>query len=198
MKLLPRVLLLVALHLVALYPLARGVWDYHTGGLSANPIEDITRRSGYAAIALLIASLAATPLRRFTQWPLLVRVRRPLGLYSFFYASIHLMIFVGLDFGFDWELIWLEAPNKKFVIAGLAAYVILLSLAATSPKFMVARLGAYWKKLHRLVYPASLFAAAHFVWLVKGDKTRPLTYAMVILALLLARLVPWPDRSRSS
>ncbi|MDH5510662.1 MAG: sulfoxide reductase heme-binding subunit YedZ [Nitrospinota bacterium] len=193
-----RTALLVALHLSALYPLAHAIWDYHTGGLSANPIEDITRRTGHAAIVLLTASLAATPARRLTGWSFFVRLRRPLGLYSFFYASIHLMIFIGLDFGFDWELIWLESPKKRFIVAGLAAYVILLSLALTSPKYMVGRLGAAWRKLHRMVYPASIFAAAHFVWLVKGDKTRPLIYAAVIGVLLLVRLFPWTARSRGS
>ncbi|MDH5638016.1 MAG: sulfoxide reductase heme-binding subunit YedZ [Nitrospinota bacterium] len=193
-----RAALLVALHLSALYPLALVIWDYHTGGLSANPIEDITRRTGHTAIVLLTVSLAATPARRLTGWSLFIRLRRPLGLYSFFYASIHLMIFIGLDFGFDWELIWLEWPKKRFIVAGLAAYVILLSLAITSPKLMVARLGAAWKKLHRMVYPASIFAAAHFVWLVKGDKTRPMVYAAVIAALLLVRLIPVTAKGRGS
>jgi len=193
-----RAFLLAALHLLAVYPLARALWDYHTGGLSANPIEDVTRRSGHAAIVLLIASLSATPARRLTGWPFFIRLRRPLGLYSFFYATIHLLIFIGLDFGFDWEIIWLEWPRKRFVLAGLAAYIILLTLAVTSPAFMVARLGAAWKRIHRMVYPASMLATAHFVWLVKGDKTRPLIYGAVIVALLLVRLIPRQAKGRGS
>jgi len=184
-----RTLLLVIMHMAALSVLARALWDYQFGGLTANPIEDITRRSGHAALVLLTLSLSATPLRRLTGISFFVRMRRPLGLYSFFYAAIHLCIFLGLDYGFDWDLILLEFPKKRFIIAGFSAFIILLALAATSWRRMVLLLGGAWKKIHYSVYPASLLAAAHFVWLTKGDKTRPLIYGGVIALLLAARLI---------
>lgn len=179
-----------AVHLAALYPLARAIWDFKTGGLTANPIEDVTRRVGHAALSSLIATLAVSPLVQVSGWKWIAILRRPLGLYSFAYATAHLFIFAGLDYGFDWALILAEAPKKRFIIAGLAAYIMLAPLAATSPGSMKLSLGGNWRDIHRLIYPAALTAGLHFVWLTKGAKTRPMVYLLLILILLAARAAP--------
>lgn len=176
------------IHPLALAPLALGVWDFAAGRLSVNPIQDITHRSGYAALVLLVLSLACTPLNRLLGWKWAVKLRRPLGLYATLYAGIHMLIFVGLDYGFDAGLIWRELSEKRYIIAGSAALLLLVPLAITSTKGWQRRLGKRWKRLHRLVYLAAPLAVVHFIWLVKSDYREPLLWGVAVAVLLLLRL----------
>ncbi|MFO7166809.1 MAG: protein-methionine-sulfoxide reductase heme-binding subunit MsrQ [Chloroflexota bacterium] len=179
------------LHLVhpaALAPLVVGIWDLARGNLSVNPIQDITHRSGYTALVLLVLSLACTPASALLGQKWALKLRRPLGLYAFLYAAVHLLIFVALDYGLDLGLIWAAIAEKRFVLAGLAAFLLLVPLALTSTKGWQRRLGRRWKLLHRLVYLAAPLAAIHFIWLVKADIREPLLFAAAAVLLLLLRL----------
>jgi sulfoxide reductase heme-binding subunit YedZ len=182
--------LLVLTHVAALMPLALLLWDYATGQLSFNPIREITLRTGRYALFLLVLSLACTPVRILTGWSPVIRLRRPLGLYAFLYAALHLLIFVGLDFGFNLSLIWGELIQRRFIQVGLIAFLILLPLALTSTRYWTRKLGKNWVRLHRLVYIAALLALLHFLWLVKGDIRRPLAYSAVVVLLLAIRTPP--------
>lgn len=177
----------VAVHVLALVPLLLLPFDYVN---NANPIAEVTTRSGTAALLLLLLSLACTPLNILFGWRWLLPLRKPLGLYAFCYAVLHMLIFVGLDYRFDLELIWLDVGEKRFVYAGLAALLLLTPLALTSTRAAMRRLGKRWKPLHRLVYLAAPLAVLHFVWLVKSDIREPLIYAGALALLLLVRLPP--------
>jgi sulfoxide reductase heme-binding subunit YedZ len=175
----------------AAFPLLLTAWDWQVGNLSINPIDDLTDRTGGTAINLLLLSLAVTPVQTVTGWHSLAPLRKLLGLWAFAYAVIHLLIFVGLDYGFDWRLIWLDGlPTKLYILAGLAALLILTPLAITSTRGWMKRLGKWWKRLHRLVYLAGILAVVHYIWVAKVAYGAPTVYA-VILALLLAARIPW-------
>ena len=185
----------LAVHLSAWLPLAWLVWDYTQGNLSVNPIQDITQRTGKYALVLLTLSLACTPLNTLFGFRPALRVRRALGLYAFLYAGLHFLVFVGLDYGFDLSLIPAAIFEKRFVIVGLAALLILLALAATSFKSSMKRLGKNWKRLHRLVYVAGGLVIVHYSWAVKGDVlslqgdiVQPLAFGAVVTLLLALRL----------
>ncbi len=178
------------LFLASLLPLARLVWLGFTDGLTANPIEYITHQTGTWALNFLLFTLAVTPLVRLTGYTPLTGLRRMLGLYSFFYAVLHFITYIWLDQFFDFGHILHDIGKRPFITVGFAAFVLLIPLAATSTKAMMKRLGRRWKQLHRLVYPAAIFAVVHYYWLVKKDVTVPLEYAAVLAALLLIRLLP--------
>jgi sulfoxide reductase heme-binding subunit YedZ len=175
-------------HLGALTPLAVLVWLYFTDGLTVNPIQDITFRTGKAALVLLVLSLACTPLNSLLGWRAAIKLRRPLGLYAFLYVCLHFLTFVGLDYGFNLDLIYGAIFEKRFALVGFAAFLILLPLAITSTKGWQKRLGKLWKTLHKGVYVAALLAVVHYVWLVKSDVREPLAYGAVVAALLLVRV----------
>ena len=177
-------------HIGSLAPLALIVWYAFSGGLTANPIQDITFRTGKTALILLLLSLLCTPLNTLFGLKQLLPLRRPLGLYAFFYVCVHLFIFVALDYGLDLELIKQAIVEKRYVLVGFSAFLLLLPLAATSTKGWMRRLGKNWKKLHRLVYLAAGLAIVHFVWLVKADIREPLLYGAILGVLLLLRLAP--------
>ncbi len=178
------------LFLASLLPLARLVWLGFTDGLTANPIEYITHQTGTWALNFLLFTLTVTPLVRLTGYTPLTGLRRMLGLYSFFYAVLHFITYIWLDQFFDFGHILHDIGKRPFITVGFAAFVLLIPLAATSTKAMMKRLGRRWKQLHRLVYPAAIFAVVHYYWLVKKDVTVPLEYAAVLAALLLIRLLP--------
>lgn len=187
----------IIVHAGAALPLAALVLDYWRDRLTVNPIQDVTLRTGKAALVLLVLSLACTPLRSLTGRPELIALRKPLGLWAFAYAAMHLMVFVGLDYGFDPELIVEAVFEKRYALVGFAAFVILAALAATSTRGWMRRLGRSWKRLHRAVYAAALLAVVHFVWLVKSDVREPLAYGGAVAILLLAR-VPLVKRAAGS
>jgi sulfoxide reductase heme-binding subunit YedZ len=158
-----------------------------TGAFVVDPIREMTTYSGKAALVLLILSLACTPLVTLTGWKRSGRVRRALGLYAFLYAALHLAIFVGLDYGFDLEMLVQGIEDQRYVLVGFAAGLVLLALALTSTRGWQRRLGRAWKQLHRLVYLAGILAVVHFLWLVK-DPREPLRYAVLLAFLLILRI----------
>jgi sulfoxide reductase heme-binding subunit YedZ len=178
----------IVTHIAALLPLALLVWDYAQDQLTADPIREITLRTGRYALILLILSLACTPVHIVFGFKRVLRVRRALGLYAFLYASLHLLTFVGLDYGFDFALVGQAILEKRFVQIGFLTFLILLPLAITSTRGWMKRLGKNWKRLHRLVYLAALLDVVHFVWVVKAGNPRPLPYAVVLALLLVVRI----------
>lgn len=176
------------LFLLCLVPLIRLLVLGMSGGLGANPIEFITRSTGTWTLVGLLLTLSVTPLRRLTGRPRLVRYRRMLGLFAFFYASLHFVTYLWLDQFFDPAAIVRDIVKRPFITVGFAAFLLLIPLAATSTNAMMRRLGRNWQRLHRLVYPIALLGVLHYLWLVKKDLTEPLIYGAVLLVLLAARL----------
>lgn len=181
---------------LALLPLARlvaaGLADWLNEGepltLGANPIEVITRSTGTWTLVLLLITLSVTPLRRLTGWNALVRLRRMLGLFAFFYACLHFTTYIWLDQFFDPASIVKDIAKRPFITVGFTAFVLLVPLAATSTNAMVRRLGGKnWIALHRLVYPIAVLGVLHYWWLVKRDITQPAIYAVALAVLLALR-----------
>ena len=185
------------LHLGAWLPLIILILDALNDNLTFNPIQAATQRTGDTAIILLGLSLACTPLSTYFQWKDAIKLRRPLGLYAFLYAAIHFALFVAVDFGFDVNLIAREFVEKRYLWAGLPAFIILLALAATSFKWFMKRLGKRWKQLHKLIYLGAMLVVVHLAFVIKGDLFtlsgdvwKPLVAAITIGLLLIARLPP--------
>ncbi|WP_028453700.1 sulfite oxidase heme-binding subunit YedZ [Chitinilyticum aquatile] len=183
------------LFVLCLLPLARMVWLV-LQAVPVNPVEFITRSTGTWALVGLCLSLAISPLRRITGYGALLRVRRMVGLFAFFYAALHLLTYLWLDQFFDWAAILRDVLKRPFVTLGFAAFLLLLPLAVTSTDGWIRRLRRNWGRLHRLVYPAAVLAVLHYLWLVKRDLTEPLLYAAV-LAVLLGVRIYWFCRARS-
>jgi len=175
-------------HLGALTPLGILVVDVFRDNLTANPIQDITFRTGKTALVLLVLALAVTPINTIFGYHQVLKVRRALGLYAFFYVSLHFLIFIGLDYVFDPGLIYEAIIEKRYALVGFAAALTLLPLAITSTKGWMKRLGKNWKRLHRLVYLAGILAVIHYVWLVKSDIREPVQFGGIVVFLLVARL----------
>ncbi|MCS7062233.1 MAG: protein-methionine-sulfoxide reductase heme-binding subunit MsrQ [Anaerolineae bacterium] len=175
-------------HASACLPLLVLIWDSASGNLSVNPIQDATFRTGKAALLMLMLSLACTPLHTVTGFKPALRMRNWFGLYAFLYAGLHFLVFSALDFGLDWVLIGREIVEKRYILAGLAALVILVPLAVTSTQGWQRRLGKMWKRLHRLAYLAGVLAVLHYVWLVKSDVREPLLWSTVLAVLLILRI----------
>jgi sulfoxide reductase heme-binding subunit YedZ len=171
-----------------LVPLVHLIWDGVHRDLTANPIQEITTRTGKTALVLLVLSLACTPANSVLGIRQAVLLRRPLGLYAFMYAGLHLLTFTALDYGLDPQLIVQAIVEKRFVLAGFGAFLLLTPLAITSTRGWMRRLGRRWKRLHRLVYLAAPVAVVHFVWLVKADIREPLLYGAAVAALLTLRV----------
>lgn len=181
-------LLKPAVFLLSLLPLAILVWQLLSDRLGANPIDEVADATGEWALRFLLITLAATPLKRLFDWGWTIRVRRMLGLFAFFYVTLHLFTYLWLDQFFDWGEIWLDILDRPFITVGMLAFVLLLPLAATSNHAMVRRLGRNWKRLHRLAYVVPLLGVVHFWWLVKADVLEPLVYGGVLAVLLLLRV----------
>lgn len=183
---------------LCLLPLAWLVWDTQHGQLGPDPVAQLEHRTGLWALRLLLATLAITPLRRLTQQAWLVRYRRMLGLFAFFYASVHLGIYLVIDLGGFWSQIFGEIAKKPYITAGFAAWLLMIPLAITSTKAMMRRLGSRWQRLHRLVYLVGLCAVLHFLWLVKSGNTiavrEPLWYLAIFAVLITARVPAWLRR----
>ena len=176
--------------LIALIPLAKLAWLGLHDGLGANPIEKITRTTGYWTLNFLLITLAATPLRALTGWNWPIRWRRMLGLFAFFYACLHFLTYLVLDQFFDWPAIIKDIAKRPYITLGFPAFVLLIPLAITSTRKMVQRLGGRrWKMLHSLVYPISMAGVVHFWWLVKKDLTEPAQFAVALALLLGFRLI---------
>jgi methionine sulfoxide reductase heme-binding subunit len=173
-----------------LYPLARMAWWLRDGvaGLGANPIERALHHTGWWALALLLATLAVTPARRITGRNELIRLRRPLGLFAFFYATLHLAIYLGLDQIFAWAFILEDVLERPFITVGLAAWLLLLPLAVTSTRGWIVRLGRRWVLLHKLIYLAAPLGLLHYFWRVRADTRAPALFALALLVLFALRI----------
>lgn len=167
------------------------------GELGANPIATALNQLGLVALIFLIASLAATPLKTTLGWTWPIRIRRMLGLYAFFYASLHFLTYLGLDQVLDLRAVFADVTKRNFIAVGFTAFVLLVPLAVTSTDAMVRRLGfVRWKRLHRLVYVAAALGVVHFIWRVKKDLSQPLTYGAVLALLLAIRVVAFGLKKR--
>lgn len=181
--------------ILCLIPAAQLAYQAYVGDLGANPIETITRFTGSWALIFLLTSLAVTPLRRLTGRNELIRFRRMLGLFAFFYASLHFATYIGLDLFFDFRAVGNDIIKRPYITAGFVAFVGMVPLAITSTAAMIRRLGKRWRQLHRLVYLAAIAGVIHFYWLVKADIRRPAQYGAVLALLLGFRLVTkWRPR----
>jgi sulfoxide reductase heme-binding subunit YedZ len=175
-----------AVFVLCLAPLAWLVWLGLHDGLGANPIQALERRLGVWALRFLLIALAVTPMRQFTGWRFPARLRRMLGLFAFFYVTLHLMSYVGLDEFFDWHAIGQDILKRTFITVGMAAFVMLIPLAVTSTDGMIRRLGGRrWRLLHRVVYVVTPLAILHYWMMIKAGHREPFLYGL-IAALLLA------------
>ena len=185
-----------AVHIAALLPLLLLVVNWAQDNLTFNPIQALELRTGKYALVLLILSLACTPLNTVFGLRQALKVRRPLGLYAFLYASLHFLIFIGLDYQFDLLLLREAIFEKRYALVGFSAGLILLALAITSTRGWMKRLGHTWAKLHKFVYLAGILVIVHYVWLVKADIRTPLLYGAIVLLLLILR-IPYVRRAAS-
>jgi len=183
----------LALFLLALLPLGRLLWAAWTGDFGPNPVEFVQRWTGTWTFNFLLLTLCITPLRVWTQWHWLLRLRRMLGLFAFFYATLHFLSFIGFDHSFDVDAIARDIFKRPFVTVGFAAFVLLIPLAATSNQWAIRKLGGRrWQELHRNVYLIGILAAVHYFWLVKATALLwPLAYSVA-----LAFLLGWRVRER--
>ena len=167
-------------------------WKGFHAGLGANPIDVITRTTGRWTLTFLLITLSVTPVRKLSGLAWLIRFRRMLGLFAFFYGSLHLMTYVWLDKFFNVHEMLHDIAKRRFITAGMTAWFLMLPLALTSTKGWIRRMGGKrWQKLHRLIYFSAAAGVVHFIWLVKADLRRPLTYGAVLAVLLSYRLVIW-------
>ncbi|WP_083228687.1 protein-methionine-sulfoxide reductase heme-binding subunit MsrQ [Bordetella sp. H567] len=185
------------LFLMGLFPLARWIWLGTHNGLTANPVEFLTRSAGTWTFVCLLVTLGITPLRRLTGQPALVRLRRMCGLFAFFYGFLHFMSWVGWDRGFDPASMLQDVGERPFITVGFAAFVLMTALAATSTQGAMRRMGKRWQRLHRAVYAIGILALLHLLWHKAGkhDFEQPIVYGTVLAVLLLWRVVAWAGKA---
>lgn len=184
-------LIKVILFIVALLPFLRLFSFAFLDKLGANPVEFITRNTGDWTLYLLCITLAMTPLRKIMQWHWLIRLRRMLGLFTFFYALLHFTTFLWFDHGFDVAEMWKDVLKRPFITVGFVAFVLLLPLAVTSTNGMIKRLGGKrWQWLHRLIYLIAPLGVLHYFWMKAGkhDFSQPVLFGLIVAALLIVRL----------
>ena len=184
---------------LALLPALYLAWAVWANVLGANPIEAITRYLGDWALRFLLITLSISSLRRLVHWAQLLKLRRMLGLFAFFYASLHVSSYIGLDQFFDWTEIGFDLLERPFITAGMVAFVLMIPLALTSTKAAMRRLGKHWQRLHYLIYPLTGLAVLHFWWLAdsKARLTEPLIYTILLVLLLAERSWVWITRVKS-
>ena len=180
----------VLLWALCLTPLGLLVWRGFQGKLTANPLEFIQHKTGFWALTLIMVTLSITPLRRITGWNRIIQLRRPLGLFAFFYATLHFLTYLVFDQFFDFAAIIDDIAKRPYITVGFPAFVLLIPLAITSTKGWIRRLGKRWQLVHRLVYVSSTLAVLHFFWKrsVKEDVFEPLVFAGILACLLAFRL----------
>ena len=185
---------------LALLPAIYLAWAVWANALGANPIEAITRDLGDWALRFLLITLSVSSLRRVFNWAQLLKLRRMLGLYAFFYTSLHVLSYIGLDQFFDWTEIGLDILERPFITAGVLAFLFMIPLALTSTKAAMRRLGKRWQTLHYLIYPLTGLALLHFWWLAdsKARSTEPFVYTVLFAVLLAERSWVWIIRSKSA
>ena len=187
----------LAVFLIALLPAAVLVWNTFFGDLGPDPVAHVVHETGAWTLRFLLITLAVTPIRKFSGWNVLIRFRRMLGLYAFFYASLHFASYLFLDLGAFWSQLLTDIVKRPYITVGFTAWLLLIPLAITSTNVMMRRLGKRWQQLHRLSYVIAGLGVLHFIWLVKADLTEPLIYAAILVALLLARLKKPPISVRT-
>jgi sulfoxide reductase heme-binding subunit YedZ len=197
LKKLPYTPLQIAVHVYAWSGLGFLLFDLVTGNLSPNPIQDLEQRTGRHAITLLVLLLLCTPINTIFKWSEPLKRRRALGLYTFMYAVIHVIIFADLDYGLAWSRLAQELFQKPRLIVGMLAFALLIPLAITSFDIWKIRLGKKWKRLHQLVYLIAPLVLLHYLWSKKGDIlslqgeiTKPLIYGLIFTVLLIFRIPP--------
>jgi len=182
----------VVVFLACLGPLVLLVWEGFHGGWGANPTQFLEHATGDWVLRFLALTLAITPLRKILLMPNLIRFRRMLGLFAFFYACIHFSLYVGLDQVLDLHGIWADVLKRRYITVGFTGFVLMIPLAVTSTAGWIRRLGGRrWQMLHRLIYVSAIAGVIHFYWLVKSDVHVPLEYAAVMAILLGWRLFVW-------
>jgi len=185
--------------LAALIPLARLGWKAFHDGLGANPIEVITHSTGDWTLILVLTTLSITPLRRITRQYWLIGVRRMVGLFAFFYGTLHFLTYIWLDKFFDVHEMMKDIAKRRFITVGFSAFVLLIPLALTSTAWSIRRLGGKnWQRLHRLIYLTGILAVVQYTWLVKADRRKPIEYGVVLSLLLLYRVGVWFSEKASA
>jgi len=174
--------------IVCLWPLGTIILDIYYNELGAEPVKKIMNHFGEWTLIFICLTLSMSPLKRITNLSLWIKFRRMLGLFVFFYATIHLLTYVGLDYRFDWEQIINDVLKKKYIYIGFSAWLLLIPLAITSSQKMIKILGRNWKNLHRLVYVIAIFGSLHYIWLSKTIFFKPLIYTLIIVVLLALRI----------
>ncbi|WP_237156855.1 protein-methionine-sulfoxide reductase heme-binding subunit MsrQ [Photobacterium rosenbergii] len=177
----------VLIHSVSLIFVAQLVYLTLTGGMGADPVQGISHYTGKAALNTLLITLLVSPLAKLFKAGMLVRVRRLLGLYCFFWAVLHLTGYVALDLNFNWSLVLDEIVSRPYLTVGAVSWTILLALAVTSTQGIQRRMGKHWQKLHNWVYLATLLAPIHYIWSVKSGLVEPVIYILITLSLLALR-----------
>jgi sulfoxide reductase heme-binding subunit YedZ len=187
----------ILVHVIGWVPLAVIVFDFATNNLTINPIQEIEMRLGRIGLYFLVASLAVTPVYTVTGWKNVLPRRRALGLYSFLYMSLHILVFLGVDYAFNVNQLFPLLFGKLYLIAGVIAYALLVPLAVTSFDYFIRTMRKNWKRLHWLIYPAGIIVILHYAWSLKGDIfhlrgniSQPLIWGLIIIALLVLRLPP--------
>lgn len=187
------------LFVACLVPIASLAYGLFSGSITGDPVETMTEITGQWSLRFLLLTLTITPLRRITKVPDLIKFRRMLGLFAFFYAFCHLNVYIVFDQFFDWSAILRDTIEKKFVFAGMLALLLMIPLAVTSTNGWIKRLGAKrWQRLHKLVYIIAIAVIVHFIWLVKADLTEPLIYALILAFLLGFRIVSNTRKKRTT
>jgi sulfoxide reductase heme-binding subunit YedZ len=189
----------VVVFLLGLAPIGVLGWRAFHGDLTANPIEFITHSTGDWTLLFLIFTLCITPLRKLLRLPELIRFRRMLGLFAFFYVCLHFSTWLVLDKFFDVSEMWADVIKRRFITVGFTAFVLLIPLAITSTAGWIRRLGGKrWQRLHRAIYAAAVLGVIHYYWLVKSDVRKPLMYGAIVAILLAWRLVDWFSKHRGT
>jgi methionine sulfoxide reductase heme-binding subunit len=187
----------IAVHVYAWSAIAHLLFDFATGNISPNPIQELEQRTGRHAITLLVLSLACTPVHTLFKWSEPLKRRRALGLYAFLYAALHVLIFINLDYGLAWSQITRTIFEKPYIIVGVIGFLLMIPLAWTSFDVWKQRLGKAWKRLHQVVYLIAPLIVLHYAWSKKGDFfalqgeiIRPLIYGLVVVLFLIMRIPP--------
>jgi sulfoxide reductase heme-binding subunit YedZ len=178
----------VIVFILCLWPLAAISLNIYFDELGPEPIKKIMHHFGEWTLIFICLTLAMSPLKRFTPFNFWTKFRRMLGLYVFFYATVHLLIYVGLDYRFDWDPILNDVLKKKYIFIGFSAWLLLIPLTATSSQKMIKLLKHNWKKIHKLIYVIAVFGSLHYIWLSKTIFFKPLIYSLIILVLLDLRI----------
>ncbi|MGH9734989.1 MAG: sulfite oxidase heme-binding subunit YedZ [Candidatus Acidiferrales bacterium] len=187
----------VVVFLLCLVPLGILLWQGYHNYLTLNPVEYVEHRTGDWILRFLCITLAITPLRKILRLPELIRYRRMMGLFAFFYALLHFSTWLGVDRYFEWKLILADIGKRPFITVGFTGFVLMIPLAITSTAGWIRRLGGKrWQMLHRAIYISAIAGVIHYYWLVKSDVRKPIEYGLIVAALLVWRVASWTSGRR--